>query len=355
MSGARPPRRAARRWRRPPTGRCWPSSPRAAGARACRTRTCGCWATGRCWPTPSRPWPASGVADRLLISSDSEQVLRWAELHGHETHGARQLWRATPRRSPTWRPTSPRSSGWTATSASSSPPRRSARPTRSRARVAEFHANDADSLASGVREHHLFWFDERGRPGARAAAVRRAREPPVGPPPRAARDGVDPARARRALRARRQIVTTATCCSRRPAEEALDIDTHEDLVAARRRLEHGTVVFRVRANARDRARATCTTACSSPTSWPTSACASCCATATRSSTTWWPSTATTTDTETDLGRDLAPLGRPGRQACWSTTCWTPTEQEVLLQRSPGFRVVNIEDLGPGRQGWPTGS
>ena len=35
-----------------------------------------------------------------------------------------------------------------------------------------------------------------------------------------------------------------------PADEALDIDTLDDLVVARRRIEQGTVVFRLRANAR---------------------------------------------------------------------------------------------------------
>src|SRR4051794_12763197 len=29
---------------------------------------------------------AAGVCDRLVVSSDNEQVLRWAELHGHEPH-----------------------------------------------------------------------------------------------------------------------------------------------------------------------------------------------------------------------------------------------------------------------------
>src|SRR4051794_22459478 len=28
----------------------------------------------------------AGVADRLLISSDSQEVLRWAELHGYDIH-----------------------------------------------------------------------------------------------------------------------------------------------------------------------------------------------------------------------------------------------------------------------------
>ena len=102
---------------------------------------------------------ASGAADRLAISSDDDQVLRWAELHGYETlerpaelagdeatisevaaHVAAELgWAGDVG---VFQPTSPLRS-----------------PGSIERAVEAFRASDADSLASVVREQHLFWLD----------------------------------------------------------------------------------------------------------------------------------------------------------------------------------------------------
>ena len=57
--------------------------------------------------------------------------------------------------------------------------------------------------------------------------------------------------------------------------------------------------------------------------------------------------------ETDLAQDLHELAPAGPRLVVNDVLDT-TEHEILIQRTAGFRVVNIEDLGPERD-WPTGS
>ena len=221
-------------------------------------------------------------------------------------------------------------------------------PTRSPRAVEAFRASDADSLASCVREHHLFWSTstttcDSARP-LFAARVNRQ----YGAPPGAARDrrrssSCAPTRCARAAR----WSPSATCCSSCPHDEALDIDTNDDLVVARRRIEQGTVVFRLRANA----------AVGSghvhhclqlADELADQRCASCCATATRSSPSCSPSTATWT---TDGDRPAPPTSRrspaPARNLRRERRARHDRAGGADRERTPGFSVVNIEDLGPG--------
>ena len=192
----------------------------------------------------------SGIAERLLISSDSEEVLRWAELHGFEgrrrpeslaqdastisdvaVHLAEELdWHGDVG---VFQPTSPFRSVESL-----------------RRAVEEFRAHPLDSLASVEQEQHGFWFDEhddlaRARPLFGARVNRQWARHPVF----RETGSIQLVRAD-ALRAGRQIVTDNHRLFVTPPGEGLDIDTNEDLVMARRRLETGNVVFRVRANAR---------------------------------------------------------------------------------------------------------
>ena len=114
-----------------------------------------------------------------MVSSDDDEILQWAQLHGYEAlprpealaaddatisavarHVADELdWHGDVA---VFQPTSPLR---TADSI--------------RRAVEEFRAGDADSLTSVVRETHLFWYDENDDLDGGPAAVRGARQPPV--------------------------------------------------------------------------------------------------------------------------------------------------------------------------------
>src|SRR5690242_85478 len=190
----------------------------------------------------------ANVADQLIVSSDDEHVLRWAELHGYAVqrrpsdladdeatisavaaHIADELdWSGDVA---VFQPTSPFRS-----------------PESVVAAVKRFHESDADSLASCVREQHAFWLEQNGsiesakplfekRVNRQYAKHRVLRET----------GSIQLVRAE-ALRAGREMVTENHLLFETEPEESLDIDTNDDLVVARRRFEQGTVVFRLRAN-----------------------------------------------------------------------------------------------------------
>jgi spore coat polysaccharide biosynthesis predicted glycosyltransferase SpsG len=148
-----------------------------------------------------------------------------------------------------------------------------------------------------------------------------------------------------ALRATRQIVTERHLLFETPPDESLDIDSKDDLVIARRRFEQGTVVFRLRANAKlgsghiyhcvqladelvDQRLVFLLRECDPFVE----------ALMDENGYSW--------RRETDLATDLSELAGPGRNLVVNDVLDT-TEREVLIQRSAGFRVVNIEDRGPG--------
>jgi CMP-N-acetylneuraminic acid synthetase/spore coat polysaccharide biosynthesis predicted glycosyltransferase SpsG len=288
---------------------------------------------------------AAGVVDRLVISSDSEQILRWAELHGHETHRRPADLASDAATISDLAGALVAELGWTGDVGIFQPtsPLRSAGSIE-RA-VAAFRAGEMDSLASVVREPHLFWLDAHadlsravplfsGRVNRQYAHHGVLRE-----------TGAIQLVRGHALLAGGQLVTDRHVLFELGPDEALDLDTVEDLVDARRRIERGRVIFRVRANASvgsghvhhclqladeliDQQLAFLLFDCD-------------------------PFVEELVlehgyefRTERDLGADLRALAGPGRNVVVNDVLDT-TEREVLLERTLGFRVVNIEDLGPG--------
>lgn len=281
----------------------------------------------------------------MIVSSDSEEVLRWAALHGFEgrhrpdelatdsstisdvaRHLADELeWQGDIG---VFQPTSPFRSVDSLERA-----------------LAEFHSTGVDSLASVEQEHHGFWFDEhddlsRARPLFAERVNRQWARHPV-----FRETGAIQFVRADALREGGQIVTDNHRLFATPKDEGLDIDTNDDLVTARRRLETGTVVFRVRANARvgsghvhhclhladelaDQRLLFLLSDCDPFVEELVAA------------------HGYESREETDLAADLAALAGPGGNLVVNDVLDT-TETEVLVQRSAGYRVVNIEDLGPG--------
>jgi len=287
----------------------------------------------------------AGIAERLVLSSEAPEILRWAELHGYETH-RRPAELAAPDSTVSevaaaladelewpgdvgvFQPTSPFQSSPTL-----------------RAAVERFRAISAGSLSSCVREPHLFWidradassqprplFDERvNRQYATHSVVRET-------------GGIQLVRGA-ALRDGRQLVTARHELFEVPFEEGLDIDTNEDLIAARSRMARGTVVFRICANQRvgsghlhhcvqladelaDHHLRFLLRDCDA-------------------------FVAELLDehgyehrTESDLESDLGALAGPAPNLVVNDVLDT-SEEEVLIERAAGYRVVNIEDLGPG--------
>lgn len=288
----------------------------------------------------------SGTTDRLLVSSDDPAIMTWAELHGYETHVrsselandhatisdvaaaiADELdWQGEVG---VFQPTAPLRSAQSIVDA-----------------LAVFRASDCDSLASCVRENHLFWYEGEGgrttppqplfaeRVNRQYARSRILRET----------GSIQLVRAS-ALRAGRQIVTSRHELFELPEAESLDIDTYEDLSLARRRLEQATIVFRLRANHRvgsghlfhcmqlaeeldDQQLAFLLVDCDSFVSEMLDA----------RGFRW--------RAETDLPTDLAAI-RGDRTNVVVNDVLDTHEKEILQQRAAGFLVINIEDLGPG--------
>jgi CMP-N-acetylneuraminic acid synthetase/spore coat polysaccharide biosynthesis predicted glycosyltransferase SpsG len=288
---------------------------------------------------------ASGVADRLLVSSDSDAVLRWAELQQVEArprparlacdqatisevaaHIADELdWNGDVG---VFQPTSPFRQAESIVCA-----------------VARFHAAGVDSLASCVREPHLYWLDA-DRSLEHAVPLFEERVNRQDGDHRVLKETGSIQLVRAAvLRAGREMVTQRHLLFETSPEESLDIDTTEDLVVARRRFEQGTVIFRLRANSRvgaghiyhcleladelaDQRLRFLLRDCDPFVEALVS------------------EHGYSFLTETDLATDLAVLAGPGRNLVLNDVLDT-TEREVLVERSAGFSVVNIEDLGPG--------
>jgi spore coat polysaccharide biosynthesis predicted glycosyltransferase SpsG/CMP-N-acetylneuraminic acid synthetase len=299
---------------------------------------------------------AAGVADRMIVSSEHEPVLRWALLHGYEVHE---------------RPAELAGAGVPLSAVAAHladeldwdgdvgvfPPSAPFRGADSIARaVAAFRAAPAaGSLASVVREHHPFWLDEHGD-------LARARPLPVDVAitgAGSASEDEQPARGcllretgaiqlvrGSLLRSGRDLRTAEHVLFATTHDEGLTVERNEDLVLARRRIERGTVVFRLRANARvgsghiyhclqladelaDQSLCFLLVDCD-------------------------PFVATLIEehgyphrAETDLAADLDALASGGGPKLVVNDVLDTTEREILVQRAAGYRVVNVEDLGPG--------
>jgi CMP-N-acetylneuraminic acid synthetase/spore coat polysaccharide biosynthesis predicted glycosyltransferase SpsG len=287
----------------------------------------------------------SGVAERVLLSSDDPVTLDWARVRGYQIHErdpslasdtatisdlaaavADQLdWQGTVG---VFQPTSPL--------------RRAASITRA---VETFQGGGWDSLASCVRESHLFWFE--------------AENPDDPPQPLfAARVNRQFARSRvlretgsiqlvraAALRSGRQMVTPNHRLFEMAEDESLDIDTFEDLVFARRRLERATVVFRLTAHSRVGSGHLfhCLQLAEELDEHDIRFLLRDCdpfvgETLTARGHEW--------ATEGVLREDLERARGTGTNLIVNDILDT-TEHDVLEQRAAGYLVVNIEDLGPG--------
>ncbi len=288
---------------------------------------------------------AAGITDRLIVSSDDESVLRWAQRHGYETHERPAALATDEATISDVAAGLCESLGWTGDVGifqPTSPLRSAGSIVRA---VAALHASGADSLASCVREPHLFWLDEhddlaRARPLFDARVNRqfgRHRVLRETGSIQLVRSG--------ALRECRQMVTDRHLLFEVPAAEALDIDTLDDLVLARRLLDRGTVVFRVRATKKigsghvHHCMQLADELADQRLRFLLKDCEP------------WVAEMLTAQgfevrAETDLRDDLAALAGPGSNLVVNDVLDT-AEHDVLLQRTLGFRVVNIEDLGPG--------
>ena len=309
-------------------------------------------ATARSSPTRSR---RSSAAGRRRPAGRLERRRERPALGGaprpRDPRAARRRSRATRRPSPTWPPPRRATSAGAATSASSSRRRRCARRTRSGAR-AEQLPRGRRGLA-GLRacaRTHLFWLRRRRTTWRTAtplfaARVNRQFATPRGP----ARDGLDPARAAPPpCCAGRQMVTAEPPAVRGPAGRVAG-HRHRSTTSSPPAgvIERGTVVFRVRANRKigsghvhhclqladelaDQRLRFLLHDCD-------------------------PFVGELLDEHGYEWRDGdRPRDRPARR--WrgpapatssSTTCSTRASARSCCSARLGFRVVNIEDLGPG--------
>ncbi len=287
----------------------------------------------------------AGVAERLLLSSDDTEILRWAALHGFQVeprpaklagpeatisdlaaHVADELdWEGIVG---VFQPTSPL-----------------LRADTIRRAVQHFVASDAASLASVIREPHYFWLEE-GEPaaGARPLFGERVNRQFAQHPVLRETGGIQLARAS-GLRASRRIVSDQHLPFEVEVEEGLDIDTAEDLIAARMSLARGSVVFRVEANRKvgsghlhhclqladelaDHELRFLLRDCDEFVPELLD----------RYGYRWRE--------ERDLSADLRELSGPGPNLVVNDVLDTE-EQDILAERALGFKVVNVEDLGPG--------
>jgi len=277
----------------------------------------------------------SGVADRVIVSSDSDAVLRWAELHGHEVHHRPESL-ATDESTVSevaehlateldwagdvgvFEPTSPFRSADSIAAA-----------------VARFRAGDAESLGTCVRAPHSFWLDQK--PVDTQAGVR----------PLLRETGAIRLATAEALRRDHDMVTERHELFELDSDEALEVDSYDNLVVARRRCDRGTVVLRLRANAKvgsghvHHCLELADELADQRLRFLLRDCDPFVMDLVEEQGYEWR-------TEADLATDLRDLAGAGANVVVNDVLDT-TEQEVLVQRTAGFRVVNIEDLGPGAQ------
>jgi CMP-N-acetylneuraminic acid synthetase/spore coat polysaccharide biosynthesis predicted glycosyltransferase SpsG len=289
---------------------------------------------------------ASGVAETIVVSSDDPGVLEWAALRPDVVALARPPHLASDEATiasvaqhvaeeldatgvvAVFQPTSP-----------------FRRPESIVAALDHFDATGARSLASVTRNHHLHWFAENGDldDAVPLFAERRNRQ--------YAKWGlfqetgsiqlIDAA----SIRGRADMVADPHVLFELPVEESLDIDVPADIVLARRIASRGTIVFRLRANhdvgsghlyhclqLADELHGHhvefLLVDCDPFVEMVLDA----------NGRSWRH--------EADMEADLRNLPRP----CVIVNDVLDTSvEEIALQRALGYRVVTIEDLGPGLQ------
>ena len=289
----------------------------------------------------------SGVIDRLVVSTEGNEIAQWCKLHGFEVldrpeelagdeitiaqvarHVIDEL-------------------DWDGILVALLPTSPLRGPDAIRRAVERAQAEDIDSLASVVRQPKLFWFDES--------------------------DGLDDPKPLYAARVNRQygkhgvlqetgaILLVTTDALRKGGEmvgerhklfelshdEGIDIDSYDDLTAARRIAEQGRIVFRISANWE----------VGSGHLW------SCLALAEELSEhdcafLLWKCDPFVTEMldargyrwihgTDDLRGDLEALKNGSRRNLLVNDMLDTTEEDVLIARTVGYKVVNVNDLGPG--------
>lgn len=286
---------------------------------------------------------AAGIADRLVVSTEDTEIRSWARHRGHEVvdrprplaadaatiaevarHAADELdWHGVVA---VFQPTSPLLSSDTITRA-----------------LEAFREGQHDSLMTVVRESHLLWripaegeaeplFSARvNRQWANSGLVRET-------------GAIQLVRAE-LLRSSGSMIGSRHRLFEVPEDEALDIDSPADLVHARQIVDRATVVFRLRANravgaghlyhclrlAEELAH--------HDLQFLLFDCDSFVARILEERGYAW-------SLEVDLRSDLQRFAGAGGQLVVNDVLDT-TEHDVLVQRELGFRVITIEDLGPG--------
>jgi CMP-N-acetylneuraminic acid synthetase/spore coat polysaccharide biosynthesis predicted glycosyltransferase SpsG len=285
----------------------------------------------------------SGVAERLIISTDDPVVIAWAEQQGVEISLRPEALRSDATTIAEVAASLADELSWEGVVGVFQPtsPLRSAASIR-RA-LEELESTGAGSLMSVEREPHLLWaVDAEGPPRPLfAERVNRQFSSQKIMRETGAIQLVDASW----LRDERSMVSERHHLFELPEEECHDIDTIDDLVAARRRAERGRVIFRITANREvggghlyhclelaeeldDQEIAFLLKRCDPFVS------------ATLAERGFEASE------ETSLREDLATLKGTGPCVLINDILDT-SEDDVLIGRALGMRVVNIEDLGPG--------
>ena len=289
---------------------------------------------------------ASGVCQELVVSSDDDEILRWSELQGFDA-SLRPTELAGPDttiadvaahlvQERAW-------SGLVAVFQPTSPLRSAC---SIRGAVRRFESTDADSLMSVVRERHLLWLDDQddltratplfgervNRQYARHQVVRET--------------GAIQLIRSDCLLSRRSMVGPRHVLFELPDDEGIDIDTVDDLAAARRMLERGTVVLRFTANRRVGSGHLyhCLRLAEELSDQRVLFLLRDCE----------PFAEQMLDergyqwsTEHDLAVNLSELVGEQRPSVLVNDILDTTIEDVVLAKAMGLAVVNIEDLGPG--------
>ena len=289
----------------------------------------------------------SGVIDRLIVSTEGNEIAQWCRLHGYEVLerpdelGTDEITIAQVARHVVdeleWDgivvallPTSP------------------LRGAESIARAVErAQREEIDSLATVVREPKLFWYDESEELDDPKPLYAERVNRQYGKHGVLRETGAILLVTTDALRAGGEMVGQRHRLMELPYAESIDIDTYDDLVAARRISEQGRIIFRLSANWE----------VGSGHLW------SCLALAeelTEHDVAFllWKCDPFVTEMldargyrsmtqGDDLRSDLETLKNGSSRNLLVNDMLDTTEEDVLIPRALGYKVVNVNDLGAG--------
>ncbi len=285
------------------------------------------------------------VANRLLLSSDDPEILQWGALHGYETHRRPDELAGADATISQLAAHIADELEWEGIIAVFQPTSPLLRAETIRRAVERFEAEAVDSLASCVREPHHFWLEEEGVPGgARPLFEERVNRQFARHPVLRETGGIQIVWAA-VLRAGGQIVAANHLPFEVDEAEGLDIDTTSDLIAARSRMARGTVVFRLRANRRvgsghlHHCLQLADELADHELRFLLRDCDEFAADVLARYGYEWRD-------ERDLASDLRELAGSGPNLVVNDVLDTE-EEEILVERAAQYRVVNVEDLGPG--------